>query len=44
MIDRLTERLEELNARVAELEQQRAVPGEALPPESPDGERRIAAS
>ena len=44
VIDRMSERLEELNARVAELEQQRAVPGEVPPAETPDGERRIAAS
>jgi serine O-acetyltransferase len=40
VIDRLTERLEELNARVAELEQQRA----ATPGDGADEERRIAAS
>jgi serine O-acetyltransferase len=39
VIDRLSERLEELNARVAELEQQRGGPGDGH-----DEERRIAAS
>ncbi len=39
VIDRLSERLEELNARVAELEQQRGTQGEGH-----DEERRIAAS
>jgi serine O-acetyltransferase len=39
VIDRLTERLDELNARVAELEQQRGAPGDGS-----DAERRIAAS
>lgn len=40
VIDRLGERLEELTARVAELEQERA----ATPAGKPDEERRIAAS
>jgi serine O-acetyltransferase len=40
VIDRLTERLEELGARVAELEQQRP----AAPGDGSDEERRIAAS
>jgi hypothetical protein len=39
LIDRLSERVEELGARVAELEQQRGTPGDGR-----DEERRIAAS
>jgi serine O-acetyltransferase len=40
VIDRLTERVEELNARLAELERQR----DGAPGDASDEERRIAAS